>query len=641
MRIDYPVLSALLIAACAAPDGTRRAEQDRELAGLRAYEESARSATDFARQPTSDRSLGPNPYQLERLAGGGAVGLLRGADALVLLDDRGAETARIATPPSPTALLVDPDGFIWVGGTGSPELAIYRAHPLAEVARFQIDEAWTVRALALSGDLVVAADERTGTVTAIERRGRAQRPIGRCRQPIGLARSAGHLIINCLYDHALVAHPVDDLGRPTGGEPIRIVHDGPIWSLAASGDLIAAGGVEDHPLVRKDGGFGYIDSFLYVYELPSARRLAEVNLSAEGVVTPKWLELEVAGATARVTTAGYATALLAEIAVPLAGGAPVVTTHPFLPGSTDREASPLLDAWLVGGEAVRVPGTAPRTLESRVGEALLFTTLMAPWNSSDGSRSRFTCETCHFEAYGDGRVHFTGRGTVHAATKPLRGLWSNRPHFTRALDRSTTQMVHAEFRVANRFNGRDPWFAVGPSDVPWLAELGVRKGPLSPVFLRRALLTFLAELTFEPNQAVRGRSRFDHTERAGAALFRDRCETCHRARLVAEDPKSAVPFGRWEELIFSPAGPIVWASAEYRKTGVEPYVHDEGARTTSLRRLGQKQPYFTSGSARTPAEVLERAAWVGDRFFHDQPPAGAARLSPDERAALLAFLALL
>ena len=164
---------------------------------------------------------------------------------------------------------------------------------------------------------------------------------------------------------------------------------------------------------------------------------------------------------------------------------------------------------------------------------------------------------------------------------------------------------------------------------------------MSAPYLRRALMSFLMELTFEPNQAVRGRRQFSARERAGAELFRRRCESCHGARLVAEDASTAVPFERWEALVFSPQGPMVWASAEYRMTGVEPYPHPRGARTTSLRRVHHKFPYFTSGSARSLADVTAQAAWTGDRFFHDRAPAGAERLRPDERASLLAFLELL
>jgi hypothetical protein len=64
----------------------------------------------------------------------------------------------------------------------------------------------------------------------------------------------------------------------------------------------------------------------------------------------------------------------------------------------------------------------------------------------------------------------------------------------------------------------------------------------------------------------------------------------------------------------------------------------------SLRRLYKKYPYFTSGSARSLPEVLDRAAVAGDFFYHDvQDPPGAAlvRLDAAEKQALLAFLDLL
>ena len=89
----------------------------------------------------------------------------------------------------------------------------------------------------------------------------------------------------------------------------------------------------------------------------------------------------------------------------------------------------------------------------------------------------------------------------------------------------------------------------------------------------------------------------------------------------------------------------MWASAEYQKTGVLPYVHERGARTTTLRRIAQKQPHFTNGSARTLSDVLDRCGFAGDRFFHDASGAsgekGVTALTQPERDALLAFLELL
>lgn len=654
-----------------------------DLAALQRYEEERRRRTDFAALPDATSALGSNPYQLQPIGDGSVlVGILRGAGAVVLIDRRGRELARATAPPSPTALAVDRSGRILVGGTGSGAIAMYRADGASSLVRtgeLAIAGAWTVRALATGpGDWVYAADQRTGALTALEltRAGRAahERRIDRCRSPIQLAVVAGWLVADCVAEHSLLAYALDPRGAPIDVAPVRMSIDGPFWSVAAasSGDraLVAAGGIEDHPLERQSGGFGYIDSFLYLYELPRARgeparRIAAVNLGAAGVVTPKWVRLELTdGGGAVVRTAGYATASLVTLTWPTvtADAAPAVESRRFAPGTTDWSpaagggaevaASPLLDGWVVtgpgGGAPVIAPaapasGTPQRSTESRVGEALFFTTLMSPWNRSDGKLSRFTCETCHFEAYGDGRVHFTGRGTVHSATKPLRGLFNNRPHFTRALDRTMARMVHAEFRVANRWSGRDPWFSLAAADFPWLAVVDGVPATMSPMYLRRSFMSFLMDLTFEPNQAVRGRERFSAREREGAGLFRERCASCHRARTITEEPASEVPFDRWERLVFSTQGPIVWASAEYQKTGIEPYVHQEGARTTSLRRAYQKYPYFTNGSARSLDEIVERAAWANGRFFHDRAPTSGhpGRFSAEQRAALVAFLELL
>lgn len=653
-----------------APDETHADD----LAGLTRFEEERRARTDFARAPDPTTSLGSNPYRLLQVGDGAtAVGILRGADAVVLIDRHGRELDRAPAPPSPTALAVDPTGLVLVGGTASGAIAAYRvrAGKIARVGGGSVEGAWTVRALAVGADgHVYAADQRTGRVTAlaVEGDGRVTRSeqVGSCHSPIDLAVAPGWLVVDCLADHALVAHPLDARGEPVDRAQVRVAIDGPIWSMAVASSggrtLIAAGGVEDHPLERRDGGFGYIDSYLYLYELTETapRRLGALDLSAVGIVTPKWVRLELVGPGAVVQTAGYATDSIATVTWSSVDGgdAPTVATRRLAPGTTDwlpasaagpeLAASPLLDGWIVGGAepaiapAAGAAGAPARSIESRIGEALFFTTLMAPWNTSEGKRSRFTCETCHFEAYGDGRVHFTGRGAVHSTTKPLRGLFNNRPHFTRALDRTMASMIHAEFRVANRWSGRAPWFALPTASHRWLAWLDGAPPVMSPVFLRRSFMSFLMDLAFEPNQAARGRERFRPIEREGAELFRDRCASCHAARLVTADPATQVPFERWERLVLSPQGPIVWASAEYQKTGVEPYVHERGARTTSLRRAFQKYPYFTNGSARSLAEVVERAAWRGGRFFHDRAPSGPVeRLDHEQRASLLAFLELL
>ncbi len=266
---------------------------------------------------------------------------------------------------------------------------------------------------------------------------------------------------------------------------------------------------------------------------------------------------------------------------------------------------------------------------------------MAPWNRTEGRLSRFTCETCHFEGYVDGRTHHTGRGDVRATTKPLLGLFNNRPHFSRALDPDLTIMVDNEFRAAGAKSDHDPWFSAAETGLSWTPLLGVPIAELDALGLRKALMTFLMDFTHRPNPAVLGREALTDRERRGAEIFARRCEGCHAARLVADDPATRVPPDRWESLVLSREGPIVWGAKGYWKTGVTPYVHDLGARAPSLRRLYKKWPYFTNGSAKSLREVLERARFRGAETWHDAAPEGTEGLPDDEREALLGWLDLL
>jgi len=656
------------------PPSTAPLPHERELATLRMFEQQRRTATDFAALPPSNLVLGPDPYRIAALRGGDRlVGVLRGDSVVVVLDREAAELTRVAAPRSPSGLAVSAEDDILVVGEAARELAHYRADGgrLARVATLPVD-ALGMRDVALAPDARTAyvVEERDGRLLAVSlERGATRafrrsgvRELGRCHGPIQVEAITGYVAVDCLLDHTIEI-------RRDGGEVARIHHDGPLWRFALhrlpdGGLLVAAGGVEDHPLEREAGGFGYIDSYLYLYELaPGASapsRLAAINTSALGVVTPKWVAIHTADAGAvSVTIAGHASASLvtltwrgsdftAEPRVEQAELPPGTSAAQLAGDGTLVAANPLLDAWIVArGGAPRVVPVAhagpPRGLASRLGELLFFTTMMSPWNAAEGKRSRFTCETCHHEGYIDGRIHFTGRGQVYATTRPLYGLFNNSPHFSRALDKTMTQMVDAEFRVANRHNGRDPWFALTRAEVPWLDLVAGAPARLSPELLREALMTFLMDNTHRENPAAVDHARFTELERAGARVFRDRCAACHAARLVADASGSVVPFERWESLVLSPAGPIVWSNAAYEQTGVLPYVHASGARVPALRRLYKKWPYFTSGSARSLAEVLERFASSPSATYHDAAPAGPAlvRLTADDQAALWAFLDLL
>jgi hypothetical protein len=670
------LLSVGIGASCghASPDAAPGAPADDPLAPLRAREDARRAAADFAHLPPSDRSRGPDPYRILALPAGSGparyVGILRGRDAVVLLDAALREIDRHATAASPSGLAVSATGEIVVVGEQSASIRRYlvidsRLHAEAAIA----SRALTLRDVALGPEGVVyAVEEREGRLLAIPPNG-GMREIAAGMGAFRVARVGSHVLVDSLLDHTLVAYDVDPQGFPRAEGAVTIHHDGPIWGFDAlddGGDLVvAAGGVEDHPLDRTGGSFGYVDSFVFVYRIPrgarAAEKLAEINVSALGVVTPKALLFRAKDGGFEARVAGYGSDRLLTITLGSKGSTapPATRLAPSLPGiaalaagegDTIVAADPLLDAWITiaNGGVVAVPAedpgehAPPPTPVSRLGEALFFTTAMAPWNSSEGQLSRFTCETCHFEGHVDGRVHATGRGDIVATTKPLLGLFNNRPHFSRALDPDLTSVANNEFRVAGANSGHDPWFSAAVAEQPWIRDLGVPTGELDAASLRFALMTFLMNFTHRPNPMAIDHAAFSAAERAGAEVFERRCEGCHAARISADVPASRVAPADRERLVLAREGAIVWGSSDYQKTGVEPYVSPHGARVPSLRRLYKKRPYFTNGSAKTLREVLERARWQGATgFFHDRAPQGLEALSYQERESLLAFLALL
>jgi hypothetical protein len=643
---------------------------DGALAALRAFESGRRAATDFARDWSGDGAFGADPYRLIAAGDQRWLGVLRGSSALVVLDDELREQARAPAPWRPLGVALSGEGVALVGGELEPGLRRYRLEPQLEpLEPIEVPGVTGWSALAAGAeDRVYAVSESSRSLFVIEG---ASSPSPRVHEygglghaPRALAYVPGYVVVNCLLDHALIAIPLDAAGRPRnasdelGADVVRMTHDGPFWGVAlAKRDerlLIAASGVEDHPLDRSPGSFGYIDSFLYLYELDApgrARRRFALNTSEHGVVTPKALTLSADDSGVRVHVTSYGSAAALDLALDHDFALARLTSQRAPPGSADvletadgrrLGANPLLDAWTIerAGDVQLVPVGEPRderAPSSKLGEALLYTTLMAPANRAEGALSRFTCEACHFEGYVDGRTHRTGRGDVVATTKPLFGLFNNRPHFSRALDRDLTQMVHNEFRVAGSNSGHDPWFSLSPAREPWLAALGVER-EVAPDELRRALIEHLMRASHEPNPLVRGRHELEAQEARGAALFQSACESCHQARLDTSDAGSRVPFERWASLILSDAGPIVWGADVYARTGIEPYVHERGARVPSLRRLGRKFPYFTNGSAHSLSQVLERVR-LAPAFSH-AGGAGTA-LPPEAQRALEAFLRLL
>ncbi len=651
------------------PDAAVASPHDRELVALWELEKKQRAAIDFAVQPPSDEVLGPDPYRIVR-AGKQLYGLLRGESAIVVLDGDAKELARAEAPRGPTGIAVSRDGDILVVGEGARELAQFRfdAGKLERVTTLPID-AVGLRGVALSpdGKTAYVVEERQGRLLEISlaKTGRALQAkriveLGRCHGPIGVAAIADLIVTNCLLDRALEI-------RRGAEAPVKIQHDGPIWGFDVLREgngklLLAAGGVEDHPLERAEGGFGYIDSYIYLYRLgPTPTRLAAINASEAGAITPKAIEMFEDGDLLGIATAGFGGGREVIFSWPQRAydKAPDVNAWNAPPGTaamTHAEngsyiaANPLLDAWVVlrvgtiSVVPVKPAKPAERALTSRIGELLFFTQMMAPWSGTEGKLSRFTCETCHHEGYVDGRTHFTGRTAgdkpIHATTRPLLGLFNNAPYFSRALDQTMTQMVHSEFKVANRHNGRDPWFELTEKSLPWWSHVVGLPKQLSAERLRESFTQFLLDFTHRRNPAV-DHVKFTTLEKRGAETFRARCASCHAARLIAEEPSTEVAFDRWEKLVLSASGPIVWNNALYAKSGVEPYMHAEGTRTPSLRRLYKKWPYFTNGSAKSLGELLDAFAYDKTHAAHAGAGAAMTRLTAEEKTALLAFLDLL
>jgi hypothetical protein len=673
VRRHAPVLAATVLIIAS---GAVHAESDDPLQRLRAFETARRDATDFRTLPASDLATGPDPVAIRPLPGKPLlVGLLRGSSALVLLDEQLREVQRMPTLGAPSGMAVSPARDVFVSAETSPSIAHYtiRDGRLVRRPSIPLPGVRSVRAVAAGDEGVLyVVEDHDHRLLTVDLHGRVlagdATPV--CLGPRHVLRTEHHVVVDCILAHTVVVRSVDARGVPLSDGEVRITHDGPIWSVdaheTADGLMLGLGGVEDHPLDRREGSFGYIDSFAWIYRVAgapaAATRLAAVNVSALGVVTPKIVALT-PGDPVRLRVLGYGDAPLAELAwsdrhVGRKGlwPRPEIVTRTFVPGGVMEAslthgrtvvADPLLDAWVVdeGGEAPRLVPVAdphPRPVEARVGEALFFTIAMAPWNRTRGPLSRFTCETCHFEGGVDGRVHNSGRDDVRVTTRPLFGLGNDRPYFSRALDPDLAGMVHNEFHVAGLRNRHDPWFSLGTAGVAWLATLGVGREPLSPEALRRSLMTFLMGFTHRPNPAVVGRHTWSGQERRGAEVFRDRCAGCHAPRLVTDRPESAVPFAGWERLVMSPAGAIVWARDTREQTGIVPYVHPEGTRIPSLRRLYRKRPYFTNGSSPDLESVLARARVTPAGFMHDgSATPGGEPLDPSERAALRAFLDLL
>lgn len=646
-----------------APSSLPAPSSKERLRALRARENALRARYSPSAASAWIDVSGADPYRVAALFRRSAyVGIMRGSKALVVLDSELQQHDRIDLAESPTALCVSSSNQALVASRLSPQIQQIALDPGARPAgSFRVDASGVADLACGDDDLLYVLTTEPAALLTLDRHGKPRDRRPAMAGGLRLLRRGRYLLESSLFECALRIWELDERGVPAR-ELGRIHHDGPIWAFDAlerGGELvIALSGVEDKPLVRAHGEFENIDSFVWLYRYAErgVEPVAELNVGEQGLVVPKAVAVTdhegqltltaLAAGSGRLLRARYGRDASAPPVIEAEAVPPGASDAVFEPSGSVVYASPLLDAWIRRDAKALIvrrvdPERRPEPLV-RLGEALFFTNLMAPENVSSGTHSRFSCETCHFEGGVDGRTHYTGRADISVVTKPLFGLANNRPHFSRALDRDLSSVSHNEFRVAGAGSATDPWFSLQAARFPWLAELGIAQGELSALDLREGLLHFLYAFSHEPNPRVLGRTRFSELEARGARVFAARCEGCHAARLFSDDASSRLEFGAWESAIFRRNAALVWARADYEKTGIVPYVHERGTRITSLRRLSLKPRYFSNGSAASLEDVLARFRF-GAVSSHDDANASGdgAALDADERRALLDFLKLL
>jgi hypothetical protein len=640
-----------------------------------------RSIADGERPPGPG---GADPSALAALDDGGVLLTLSATSELVRLDSEARELTRVASAAGARDVATWQGEAYVVGGRDGRLLR----HPLAGEGRAGISLGAGV---ALLDDLaapstvsvatrrdracVVVADDPAGELVVVPADAppsvRAQRvPVG--PRLIGADAFGDLVVARSLIDHTAVVFRADAACVLT--ELGRVTHDGPLYAATAFTDVDGAvqlivAGVEDRPLDRSDGFFGDLDTAVVAYALRGAsfvRRWA-VNVGELGLVNVKRLLLEgpprapravlaLSAGSAAVVRLGVATGEATPATPLLPVGDAVLTRGKWL-----WTTSPLTDALtlfrvhqLDHTARTFIPqGGPPRAPLVALGEALALTSLMAQRPRADGQHSQVSCESCHHALSVDGRTHFTGRTRdderVVATTRTLFGLLQARPHFSRALDKTSTIMIDNEFGVMAAGTDGDARFDLILAEHPWLGLLGLKRGAtIDAVTLREALMRFLASARPPPAPATRARrqqgdARLSSLEARGADVFAARCARCHAPRVLLDEEDTAVPRAQWGAHLLGDRPSLVWARDGYERTGVTPYVHDDGARPSPLFGLWLKRPLLTTGEAATLEQLLDAVRDRPGAFQHRPPPGddGVGTLPADERKALLAFLQLL
>jgi hypothetical protein len=452
--------------------------------------------------------------------------------------------------------------------------------------------------------------------------------------------------------------PLDERGLP--GPPTGIETVAPFRTARAGGELLWTAGYRQTRVRRKDGPVENLESFVYAYRSADLARgvlapVRAVDLAAERLTDP----VAVAPAATGILAALSGSHRLVRIETraqrePAVTAAPAVTARPsafvtsdvlaegpwiFAVGLLDDALYVHCQSDLALVETVPLavgPGVEPQpesqpepATDYAIGEVLFYS--KALW--ADTQSNQFTCNGCHWDGGNDHRVHPGFRESRWELARPAAGVGMLAPIFTPGQSSSITVAVNGFVRAL------DERYWTEREAHAWLDPVEVEIAPgrrvlLSPHDVRRALLTYLARQPVEPGFLRAPGQPFSDSALRGAALFWRDCARCHEP-----SPRMGTgsTLGREAALDYLIDRPLAFGAARWEKTGVLPYFTERGNRVSPLTQLGRGGPFFSNGSARNLADVLQRTD-PGRPLVHAPENVAAPFYRPEQVQDLIDFL---
>jgi hypothetical protein len=457
--------------------------------------------------------------------------------------------------------------------------------------------------------------------------------------------------------------PLDARGMPGPHTGIETV--APFRAARAGGELLWTVGYRQARVRRKDGMVENLESFLYAYRRDDLARgvlapVHAVDLAAARLTDP----VAVSPAATGILVALSGSHRLARVdgsaqrgpAGPDVAARPsaFVTSDVLAEGPWIFTVGLLDDALYVhrqsdlglvetvpltaGPDPEPQPESQPKSqpepaTDYALGEVLFYS--KALWADTPGNQ--FTCNGCHWDGGNDHRVHPGFREARWELARPAAGVGMLAPIFTPGQAPSITAAVNGFVRVL------DERYWTEREASAWLDPVEVEIAPgrralLSPHDVRRALLTYLARLPVEPGFLRAPGRPFSESAVRGAAMFWRDCARCHEpSPRMGTAAALDHPLGREAALDHLIDRPLSFGAARWEKTGVLPYFTERGNRVSPLTQLGRGGPFFSNGSARNLAEVVQRTD-PGRSLVHAPENAAAPFYSPEQVQDLIDFL---